>query len=114
VEVVATSEGDVALRTHATVTRAQVWKQAGNYVWAHWTTEDAAGNMHVDQLCFRNDGTLARVRQATTVPALDSAAVRQAYYNRDGSVIRKSAAFVVDDPAIVKRVRDLPFYNALP
>ena len=77
-------------------------------------TRGAAGNEHAAQLCFRNDGSLSRVRQATTVAALDGVAVREAYYNTNGALIQKSAAFAVDDPAIYKRVRDLPFFKQLP
>jgi hypothetical protein len=100
-----------AERTHASTTHAEVWKQAGNLVWVHWVTHGATGNRHAVQLCFRTDGTLARVKQGTTVPSLDGAAVRQAYYNTNGAVIQKSAMFSVNDPAIYKQVKDLPFFS---
>lgn len=111
-----TSEGDVATleKADSAVTYAKVWKQSGNYVWAHIVTHDAKGNARATQLCFRTDGTLARVRQATTVAALEATSARQAYYNADGSLIRKSAEFSVDDPAIYKAVRNLPFFKILP
>jgi len=103
-----------AERVTHNVTYAKIWKQSGNYVWAHWVSHDSSGDQHSTQLCFRSDGTLARARQATTVPSLDAASASQAYYNTDGSLIRKSALFVLDDPAIVKRVANLPFFKLLP
>jgi hypothetical protein len=111
-----TSDGDLAVaeKTGGTVSYAKVWKQDGKYVWAHVVTHAAGGNARATQLCFRSDGTLARVRQATTVAGLDAVSARQAYYNVDGSLIRKSTAFVVDDPAIYKAVRSLPFFKILP
>ena len=106
---------DVTLEREKThLAHARIWKQAGHYVWVHWTSYDTRGNKHVDQFCFRSDGTLARVRQATTVPALETALGREAYYNRDGSLIKKTIAFDTSDPGVVyKHVRDLPFYPAL-
>jgi hypothetical protein len=97
-----------------TYTLAEVWKHAGNYVWARSHTLASGGVKHATQLCFRNDGTLARVRQATTVPALDAASARLAYYNTDGSLIRKSALFEMGDPAIAKHVENLPYFKLLP
>ena len=112
--VASVSDATVAERTHASVTYAKVWKQAGHYVWAQWITRDAQGNQHADQFCYRPDGSLARARHATTVPALDAVSVKVAYFNTDGSLIRKSATYVVDDPAVYKRVKDLPFFTTLP
>ncbi|HTJ25218.1 MAG TPA: hypothetical protein VMA36_03545 [Candidatus Limnocylindria bacterium] len=89
----------------------QVWKQAGNLNWVHSARLDARGARHATQLCFRNDGTLARARQATTIPGLDAASARQAYFNTDGSVIRASSLFEVNDPAIGKRVDALPYFK---
>lgn len=102
-----------AEKLHA-YTLAEVWKHAGNYVWARSHTLASGGVKHATQLCFRSDGTLARVRQATTVPALDAASARLAYYNTDGSLIRKSALFEVGDPAIAKHVENLPYFKLLP
>jgi hypothetical protein len=95
-------------------TLAEVWKHAGNYVWVRSHTLASGGVTHATHLCFRNDGTLARVRQATTVPALDAASAQLAYYNTDGSVIQKSALFEAGDPTIAKRVKALPYFNLLP
>jgi len=110
------SDGDIAVaeKTATVVSYAKVWKQSGNYVWAHVVTHDAKGDARASQLCFRTDGSLARVRQATTIASLNAASARQAYYNVDGSLIRKSAAFAVDDPSIYKAVRSLPFFKILP
>jgi hypothetical protein len=96
--------------THSSITYAQAWKQAGNLQWVRWATFGSSGAERATQLCFRSDGTLARARQAGTLPSLDDAvAVRQAYFNTDGSVIKKDSLFVVNDPTLYKRVRDLPF-----
>jgi hypothetical protein len=78
--------------------------------WVHSARLDDQGTQHATQLSFRNDGTLARVRQATIVPGLDAASARQAYYNTDGSLIRANS-FRVNDPAIGKRVQSLPYFN---
>jgi hypothetical protein len=102
-------------RAHLTAyTLAEVWKQAGNYNWIRSYTVGSGGGHHAVQMCFRNDGTLARVRQGATIPALDASGSSVAYYNTDGSVIRKSATFSVNDPLIARRVRDLPYFNVLP
>lgn len=95
-------------------TLAEAWKHDHKYVWVRAHTLATGGVRHATQLCFRNDGTLARVRQATTVPALDATSARKAYYNTDGSLIQKTAAFEVGDPTIAKRVDALPFYKLLP
>jgi hypothetical protein len=110
------SDSDVvaAKKTHSAYTLAEVWKQAGNYNWIHSYTAGSGGAHHATQLCFRNDGTLARVKQATTVPALDASSARSAYYNTDGSLIQKTAMFEIGDPAIAKRVKDLPYFKLLP
>jgi len=99
---------------HAAVTYAKVWKQAGNLVWAHWVTAAKSGATHAVQLCFRSDGTLARVRQAGTIPALEAAGSRVGYYNTDGSLIFRDAAYAIDDPMAVKKVKSLPFYSIVP
>jgi hypothetical protein len=96
--------------THSSITYAQAWKQAGNLQWVRWATFSASGAERATQLCFRSDGTLARARQAGTLPDLDkTVAARQAYFNTDGSVIKRDSLFVVNDPTLYKRVRDLPF-----
>jgi hypothetical protein len=87
----------------------QVWRQAGNLNWVRSVRLDAVGGGHVTQLCFRNDGTLARVRQAATVPALDTAAAQQAYFRTDGSMIRATALFERTDPAIPGRGSTSPY-----
>jgi len=104
----------VAQRQHASYTLAEVWKQAGNYNWIRATRVGQGGAQHFTQLCFRNDGTLARVRQAASLPSLDATAARVAYYNTDGSLIQRTTVFDINDPAIAKRVRDLPYYKVLP
>src|SRR5271166_2271357 len=80
--------------THKSVTYAQAWKQAGNLQWVRWATFGSSGAERATQLCFRNDGTLARARQAGTLPDLDSVRIRQAYFNTDGSVIKMDSLFV--------------------
>lgn len=91
----------------------QAWKQAGNLNWVRSARFDAQGAAHLTQLCFRNDGTLARVRQATTNPELEAASARQAYFRTDGSLIRAGALFERGDPAIPKR-SPTPPYAQLP
>jgi hypothetical protein len=104
----------VADRTAASVTYADVWRQNGKYVWVHAHRFTQAGTQRATQLCFRTDGTLARVRQAETVPALDAAGATRAYYNTDGSIIVKVGAYEANDPALAKAVRALPYYAELP
>jgi hypothetical protein len=87
----------------------QVWRQAGNLNWVRSVRLDAVGGGHITQLCFRNDGTLARVRQAATIPTLDTAAAQQAYFRTDGSVIRATALFERNDPAIPGRSSASPY-----
>ena len=65
-------------------------------------------------MCFRPDGTLARVRQATTVPALDAASANAAYFNTDGSIIKKVGVIEMNDPVIQKKITSEPFYKVLP
>src|SRR5271165_6877136 len=87
--VVQDADFAAADRTHASVMLVDVWKRAGNYTWilAHRYTQ--AGAQRATQACFRNDGSLARIRQATTLPGLDAASARAAYFNTDGSLIAK-------------------------
>ena len=87
----------------------QMWKEAGNYVWFHSARYDSRGNERATQLCFRADGTLARVRQGRTSADFDTAAEGQAYFNTDGSLIRADGLFETNDAAIYKRVKDAPF-----
>ena len=101
------------IKLHQNAWIAQVWKQAGNYVWVHSNRFDTQGNEHATQLCFRADGSLARVRQATSLPDLDVAGSRTAYYNTDGSLILATATFVKNDPAIAKKIADEPFMKPL-
>jgi hypothetical protein len=101
-------------RTSATAVFADVWKQNGKYVWVHAHRINQQGAQRATQLCFRTDGTLARVRQAITIPALDAAGATRAYYYTDGSVITKIAGFEEDDPAIAKAITALPYYKNLP
>jgi hypothetical protein len=103
-----------AEKTHTTYTLAEVWKQAGNYQWVHGYTVGSGGGHHAVQMCFRNDGTVARIKQAATVPSLDAAGASVAYYNTDGSLIQKTTTFEVNDPLIAKRVKDLPYFKLLP
>ncbi len=95
--------------THSSITYAQAWKQAGNYQWIRWATFNTTGAERATQLCFRSDGSLARARQAGTLPDLDSVHARQAYFNTDGSIIQVDSLFVQNDPTLYKKVRALPF-----
>jgi hypothetical protein len=111
------SEGDyvAAERTHASITFADVWKQGSNPAWVHTHSFNAAGDQKATQLCFRQaDGTLERAREAKTLEGLDSASAEQAYFASDGTVLQQTSMFVVNDPAVVKKVADLPFYSQLP
>jgi ligand-binding SRPBCC domain-containing protein len=104
-----------AERTHASLVFADVWTQGKNPAWVHSHAFTASGTQRATQLCFRQaDGTLERVRQAATVDDLSGAAAQQAYYASDGTLIQKTSLFAVDDPAIAKKVADLPFYSQLP
>jgi hypothetical protein len=103
-----------AEKTHSFTTYAKVWKQAGNYVWVHAVTTGSAGGRHATQMCFRTNGTVMRVRQALSIPALDTASASVAYYRQDGSLIQKSKIFEENDPLIAKKVGELPFFKNLP
>jgi hypothetical protein len=113
-KVVSAADYTAADRTHSATILADVWKRNGKYVWVHSHTWTSSGSQRATQLCFRNDGTLARARQAVTVPGLDAANARSAYFNTDGSLIQKTTAFEVNDPALAKKITDEPFYNQLP
>jgi hypothetical protein len=107
------ADATVAERQNAARSIARLWKQAGNYVWLHEVARNANGDKHATQLCFRNDGTLARARVGSTFAESDLAAGQQAYFNTDGSLIG-TVAIATDDPLIVKRVQQLPFFSMLP
>jgi hypothetical protein len=105
----------IAQQTRASITLVDAWKAGKNYAWIHSHSFDAQGNQRATQLCFRqSDGTLERARQATTLPDLDSAAAKVAYFASDGSVIFAAGAFDQNDPALSKTIASLPFYSALP
>jgi ligand-binding SRPBCC domain-containing protein len=113
--VLSDAQMTAALQTKASLTFADVWKQGGSYAWVHTHRFNASGVQRATQLCFRqSNGTLARVRQATTDRALFSASAQQAYYSRDGKLIQKTAVFAENDPMIAKSVEALPFYSVLP
>jgi hypothetical protein len=112
--VVSDADFTAADRTRAAAVLAQVYKRDGKYVWVQSHTWTQSGAQRATDLCFREDGTLARVRQAESIPALDAAGVRTAYFNTDGSVIQSTTQFVMEDPAIKKRIADEPYYQILP
>jgi hypothetical protein len=89
----------------------QAWKQAN---WVRSARFDAHGAGHLTQLCFSNDGTLARVRQAATNPELETVSARQAYFRTDGTLIRATALFERNDPAIPKRSGAPPYGRLTP
>ena len=103
-----------AVRTKAVAMYADVWRQNGKYVWVHAHTFTQAGAQRASQLCFRPDGTLARVRQAGTMPAADAVGARAVYFNEDGSVIQKVGVVAMDDPLVTKKITSEPFYSTLP
>ncbi len=114
-DVVSDADFTVAERTKVSITFADVYKQKANYAWVHAHSFDSKGDQRATQLCFRqSDGTLERVRQATTVPDLAAASARQAYYSSDGKLIAKTALFEVNDPLIAKTIKSLPFFSVLP
>ena len=108
------SDVTVAERTHASVMIADVWKQNNHYVWVHSHRIAQTGTQHATQLCFRPDGTLARIRQASSIPSLDAASAHIVYVNTDGSIIRSIGVVVMDDPTIQKKITSEPFYSVLP
>lgn len=114
-KVLSDADLTVAQQTNATLAFADVWKQGKNYAWVHAHSVDAKGTQRATQLCFRQKGgTLERAKQATTVPALSAAGAETAFYAPDGAVLQKTAAFEVNDPAIAKKITDLPYYKQLP
>jgi hypothetical protein len=111
------AEGDwaAAEETHKSVVFADVWKQGKDPAWVSAHSFNANGDQRAVQLCYRQaDGTLQRAKQAATAPNLDAASAETAYYAPDGSLIQKTSLFEVNDPAIAKKVSDLPFYSVLP
>jgi hypothetical protein len=114
-KVLTTSEYAIAEKTHESITFVDAWKQGSNYAWIHAHTFDASGNQRATQLCFRqSNGSLERVRQATTLSNLNAASAQVAYYSNNGKVIQKTSLFEVNDPAIAKQISALPYYNVLP
>jgi hypothetical protein len=101
-------------RTSATATYVDVWKQNGKYVWVHAHRFTQAGSQRATQLCFRVDGTLARAKQAATIPSLDAAEAVRAYFYTNGKIAAKVGVFEENDPSIAKAVTALPYYANLP
>ncbi len=111
------SEGDYAVveQTHKSIAFADVFKQGNNPAWVSGHSFNTNGDQRAVQLCYRQaDGTLERAKQAATAPGLDAASAEIAYFGSDGSVIQKTSLFEVNDPALAKKVTDLPFYSMLP
>jgi hypothetical protein len=114
-QVLSDADYAVAQQTRASITLVDAWKAEKNYAWFHSHSFDAQGNQRATQLCFRqSDGTLERARQATTVPDLNGASAKVAYFASDGSVILAASAFDQNDPALTKTIASLPFYSNLP
>jgi hypothetical protein len=114
-KVLSDADYAVAQQTRASIVLVDAWKAEKNYAWIHSHSFDAQGNQRATQLCFRqSDGTLERARQATTVPDLNSASAKVAYFASDGSVIFAVSAFDQNDPALSKTIASLPFYSVLP
>jgi hypothetical protein len=93
---------------------AAVYKQGARYVYVREVSVDKYGQQHALGLCFRNDGTLARARQAQTVPKLSSETAQRGYYAADGTLIQKTPGFNEKDPTIAKNVKDLRYFSVLP
>jgi len=109
------AEVTVAERTKASITIANVWKQGKNYAWVHSHSWDQKGNQSATQLCFRqSDGSLERVKQAVDIPGLNGSGARVGYYASNGTLIYKVGLFEENDPAIAKKVTELPYYKQLP
>jgi hypothetical protein len=112
--VVSDPNAVAADQTSATAVFAEVWQQNGKYVWVHAHSVNQQGDQRATQLCFRTDGTLARARQAATIPALDAAGATRAYYYTNGTLIAKFGVFDESDPSVAKAVTSLPYYKNLP
>lgn len=110
------SEGQytVAENTHTAVMFVDAYKQGKNYALIHSHTFGQNGAQRATELCFRqSDGTLERAKQAETVNAL-AAADATAYFASDGTLLEKTATFAENDPAVTKKVADLPYFSSLP
>lgn len=113
--VLSDAEMTAAIQTKSAVTFADVWKQGSNYAWVHSHRFNVSGVQRATQLCFRqSNGSLARVRQATTDRALFAESAQQAYYTSSGKLIQKTSLFAENDPMIAKSIQALPFYSVLP
>lgn len=114
-KVLSDADYTVAQQTKASVMFADVYMQGKKFAWVHAHAFDSQGNQKATQLCFRqSDGTLARVRQATTVPDLAAASAEQAFYAANGTILQKTKLFEVNDPQIAKSIKELPYYAVLP
>jgi hypothetical protein len=110
------NEGDftVAEKTHSAVMFVDAYKQGKNYALIHSHTFGQNGAQRATELCFRqSDGTLERAKQAETVNAL-AAADATAYFASDGTLLEKTATYAENDPAVTKKVADLPYFSSLP
>src|SRR5262249_170611 len=103
--VLSDADAAAAIQTADNLTYGDVYKQGNSYAWVHAHSVNAQGTQRATQLCYRqSDGTLERVRQATTIPDLSSASAEQAYYSSDGKVIQMTKLFEVNDPMIAKTI----------
>ena len=93
---------------------AAVYKQGARYVYVREVSLDKYGRQHALGLCYRNDGTLERARQAQTIPELSSETAERAYYAADGTLIQKTPGFNENDPTIAKNLKDLRYFSVLP
>lgn len=110
------SEGDftMAEKTHSAVMFVDAYKQGKNYALIHSHTFGQGGAQRATELCFRqSDGSLERAKQAETVNAL-AAADATAYFASDGTLLEKTATYAENDPAVSKKVADLPYFSSLP
>jgi hypothetical protein len=114
-KVLSDADYTVAERTHASITLVDAWKQGNNYAWIHSHSFSASGTQRATQLCFRQaNGSLERARQAADVPSLGAAGAKAAYFSSDGTLIFKVSGFEVNDPAVAKTIKELPYYSVLP
>jgi hypothetical protein len=93
---------------------AEVYKQGGRYVYVREVSFDKYDEQHALGLCYRNDGTLERARQAQTIPGLSSEKAQRAYYAADGTLIQKTPGFNDKDPTVAKNLKDLRYFSVLP
>lgn len=113
-KVISAADYTAADRTHSATMLVDAWKRDGKYVWVHAHTVTQSGAQRATQLCFRNDGSLARARQAGTIASLGAAGSRTAYFNTDGSIIQKTVTFDMNDPTATKKITSEPFFSTLP